>query len=765
MSGALMEAGWHFSSLCNSGMKPFSFLVLCLAFLAGAKGNDEQGDHITCDPNVRIIGGTLKKSNGNAVDSVLRFECPDSYYPFPVSSGRCWKSGHWFRSVYRRVTPICKVFRCPPPVLEDGMFSPLNISYSIGETVTFECYDGYELQGSVSRTCMKNGRWNGTTTTCDSGSQYCPHPGIPAGGRKSGLSYFIGDKVDYACNGGLVLVGSSRRECLESKEWTGSETSCQHRSSFDSPEDVAASFTASFTNMLGMTHTGDGKAPATTARKITLTKDTPLHIYILLDASESFGEENFEKAKNITKNLIDKIASFDVWPKFAIISYASEPVVIANLNNEEESSAADALDLLCDSDNAKYTTHGDKTGTNTHAALNKVLEMMVLSKIRFKDSWDKTRFVTILFTDGKSNMGGDPKVAVMKIKNFVKAEHNSEDYLDMYSFGVSTDVEKSELSTLSSHKPGETHWFTVQNTTELVKAFDKILDYSQIGDLCGVGEERPDATIREKYPWYAILEIPGAGKCSGSIVSPGWVMTAAHCLREVQTAESINRIMVTVGQKPKIFRVKDVHPHPQYDLAKMLPENIYQFYDYDVALLELTEQINFAKTGSRSICLPCTRETTRAIRKPFPGTSCKDHVLEMLPKSGTVPADFVKRDGRTEEVAYVTIKTADGVKEACEANALQAAEYKNVTDVRKVVTERFLCTGGQEDVSCKGDSGGALFINKKRRFVQVGVVSWGVINVCDAVKPDKQHARDFHINLFTVVPWLKKKLTHITFIN
>ncbi|XP_041069247.1 complement factor B-like [Carcharodon carcharias] len=634
------------------------------------------------------------------------------------------------------------------------MFSPLNISYSIGETVTFECYDGYELQGSVSRTCMKNGRWNGTTTTCDSGSQYCPHPGIPAGGRKSGLSYFIGDKVEYACNGDLVLVGSSRRECLESKEWTGSEPSCQYRSSFDSPEEVAASFTASFTNVLGMTHTGDGKAPATTARRITLTKDTPLHIYILLDASSSFGEENFEKAKNITKNLIDKIASFDVWPKFAIISYASEPIVVANLNNEEESSAADALDLLRDSDEAKYTKHGDKTGTNTHAALNKVLEMMVLSKIRFRDSWDKIRFVTILFTDGKSNMGGDPRVAATKIKNFVKAEHNSEDYLDMYSFGVSGDVDLGKLSTLSSHKSGEKHSFVVRNTMELVKAFDGILDFSQIGDLCGVADEHPDASIRVKYPWHAILEIPGVGKCSGSIVSPGWVMTAAHCLREVQTVASINRITVTVGRKPEIFRVKDVHPHPQYDLSRMLPENINQFYDYDVALLELTKQINFATTKSRSICLPCTRETTRAIRKIFPGTSCKDHVMEMLPLPGPVPANFVKRDGRTETVAYVTIKTADAMKEDCEANALEAPEYKNVTDVRKVVTERFFCTGGQEpkaeDISCKGDSGSALFIEKKRRFIQVGVVSWGVINVCDAVKPDRQHARDFHINLFKV---------------
>jgi len=49
------------------------------------------------------------------------------------------------------------------------MFLQVDTSFSIGETIVFECYDGYELKGSVSRTCMKNGRWNGTTTVCNSG--------------------------------------------------------------------------------------------------------------------------------------------------------------------------------------------------------------------------------------------------------------------------------------------------------------------------------------------------------------------------------------------------------------------------------------------------------------------------------------------------------------------------------------------------------------------------------------------------------------------
>lgn len=45
--------------------------------------------------------------------------------------------------------------------------------------------------------------------------------------------------------------------------------------------------------------------------------------------------------------------------------------------------------------------------------------------------------------------------------------------------------------------------------------------------------------------------------------------------------------------------------------------------------------------------------------------------------------------------------------------------------------------------------------------LQVGVISWGVADVCKDKQLPQQvpaHARDFHINLFQVLPWLKEKL-------
>lgn len=62
------------------------------------------------------------------------------------------------------------------------------------------------------------------------------------------------------------------------------------------------------------------------------------------------------------------------------------------------------------------------------------------------------------------------------------------------------------------------------------------------------------------------------------------------------------------------------------------------------------------------------------------------------------------------------------------------------------------------------DQGGAA-LNSCCRCPEVGVLSWGITNVCDPAKGGKYSsdnpppdARDFHIDLFQVMPWLKQHL-------
>lgn len=55
---------------------------------------------------------------------------------------------------------------------------------------------------------------------------YCGYPGTPTNGRKTGYTYTQGNTVTYSCNTGYSISGSSSRTCLSNGQWSGSPTSC-----------------------------------------------------------------------------------------------------------------------------------------------------------------------------------------------------------------------------------------------------------------------------------------------------------------------------------------------------------------------------------------------------------------------------------------------------------------------------------------------------------------------------------------------------------
>ncbi|EDL26743.1 complement factor B, isoform CRA_f [Mus musculus] len=209
------------------------------------------------------------------------------------------------------------------------------------------------------------------------------------------------------------------------------------------------------------------------------------------------------------------------------------------------------------------------------------------------------------------------------------------------------------------------------------------------------------------------------------------------------------------------WSIEEVLFHPKYNINGKKAEGIPEFYDYDVALVKLKNKLKYGQT-LRPICLPCTEGTTRALRLPQTAT-CKQHKEQLLPVKD-VKALFVSEQGKSLTRKEVYIKNGDK-KASCERDATKAQGYEKVKDASEVVTPRFLCTGGVDPYAdpntCKGDSGGPLIVHKRSRFIQVGVISWGVVDVCRDQRRQQlvpSYARDFHINLFQVLPWLKDKL-------
>ncbi|XP_006736294.1 complement factor B [Leptonychotes weddellii] len=759
----------------GSNLSPQLCLIsLVLGLLSGGgsttplPGDRPQG---TCSlEGIEIKGGSFRLlKEGQA----LEYECPSGFYPYPVQARTCRSTGSWSalqtqdQKIVKKAE--CRAIHCPrPQEFENGEYWPRAPYYNLSDEISFHCYDGYTLRGSANRTCQATGRWDGQTAICDDGAGYCPNPGIPIGTRKVGSQYRLEDSVTYYCNRGLTLRGSQQRTCQEGGSWSGTEPSCQDSFMYDTPEEVAEAFLSSLTETIEGVDAEDGHSPGEQQkRKIVLDPSGSMNIYLVLDGSDSIGIGNFTRAKNCLRDFIEKVASYGVKPKYGLVTYATIPKVWVRVRDDNSSDADWVTRTL---NQISYEDHKLKAGTNTKRALQEVYNMMSWPGNALLEGWNRTRHVIILMTDGLHNMGGDPVSVIHEIRDFlyIGRDHKNprEDYLDIYVFGVGPLVNQENINALASKKDQEQHVFKVKDMENLEDVFIQMLDETRTLGLCGMVWEHKKGTDYHKQPWQAKISVTrplkGHETCMGAVVSEYFVLTAAHCFTVDDQEHSIK---VSVGGRKQELEIQEILFHPNYNINGKKAEGIHEFYDYDVALIRLKKRLTYDQTV-RPICLPCTQGTNQALRLPL-STTCQQQMQELLPAKD-IKAMFVSelsKDGKKMLVRKeVYIKNGDK-KASCERDARYATGYDKVKDISEVVTPRFLCTGGvnpyADPNTCRGDSGGPLIIHKRSRFIQVGVISWGVMDVCKDQRRWQQvpvHARDFHINLFQVLPWLKNKL-------
>ncbi|XP_061255103.1 complement C2 isoform X3 [Bos mutus] len=637
---------------------------------------------LSCPKNVNISGGSFTLSNGWNPGSILTYSCPLGHYPYPVVTRLCKSNGQWQipRST-RSTKAICKPVRCPAPVsFENGVYIPRLGSHPVGGNLSFECEDGFTLRGSAVRQCRPNGMWDGETAVCDNGASHCPNPGISVGAVRTGSRFGLGDKVRYRCSSNLVLTGSAERECQDDGVWSGTEAICRQPYSYDFPEDVAPALGTSFSHLLATTNPIQQKKKQNLGRKIQIQRSGHLNLYLLLDASQSVSKDDFEIFKDSASRMVDRIFSFEIKVSVAIITFASKPKIIMSVLEDRSRDVTEVENSLR---NINYKDHENGTGTNIYEALHAVYIMMNNQMNRphmNPGAWQEIRHAIILLTDGKSNMGGSPKVAVDNIKEVLNINQKRKDYLDIYAIGVgSLHVDWKELNNLGSKKDGERHAFILKDVQALSQVFEHMLDVSQLTDpICGVGNMSANASAQERTPWHVTIKPKSQETCRGALISDQWVLTAAHCFRNAED-RTLWRVSVGPSASP-------------------------------------------ARWGPTWLC-----GNSQAVPAEIMWTNCVKVVL---------------KDKTT---------------------------FPNLTDVREVVTDQFLCSGTQGDDSpCKGESGGAVFLERRLRFFQVGLVSWGLYNPCGSSSknsrkpaPHGKVPRDFHINLFRLQPWLRQHLEGI----
>uniref|UniRef100_A0AAQ4S362 CUB and Sushi multiple domains 3a n=1 Tax=Gasterosteus aculeatus aculeatus TaxID=481459 RepID=A0AAQ4S362_GASAC len=112
---------------------------------------------------------------------------------------------------------------CPTPrLVPNGLLEGSVLEW--GTSVSYSCLPGYELSFPAVLTCAGNGTWSGDLPQCL--PKFCGDPGVPARGRREGRSFIFKSEVTFSCNTLYFLVGSTTRVCQEDGMWSGSQPRC-----------------------------------------------------------------------------------------------------------------------------------------------------------------------------------------------------------------------------------------------------------------------------------------------------------------------------------------------------------------------------------------------------------------------------------------------------------------------------------------------------------------------------------------------------------
>ena len=176
---------------------------------------------INCgNPGATPSNGSTAEESDYSYGSVVTFNCDNGYELNGSISIICGNDSNWNASI-----PVCNLVSCDSPVI-DNYTNVSSNTYTYQSVIEFECITGYELNGNTSATCLANGEWNVTSPSCEPVT--CDLPASPINGTIANEPSLTFDTfIEYECDIGYTIIGWPVIVCNASKEWNGTVPTCE----------------------------------------------------------------------------------------------------------------------------------------------------------------------------------------------------------------------------------------------------------------------------------------------------------------------------------------------------------------------------------------------------------------------------------------------------------------------------------------------------------------------------------------------------------